>query len=162
MATTQKIIGIDPGTRATGFAVIETDKQRGFTPRVLDVGVIRLHPSLAWRDRIVSLHDSIKKITAINRPQLGVIEKVFFGVNASSSLKLGEARGAILIALATYGVETIEVSPTRAKKLIAGAGHASKQQLATAVTKLFRINLQNVAHDATDALALAFCHYLGS
>lgn len=160
MATAQKIIGIDPGTRATGFAVIETREQRGSTPLVLDMGVIRLHPSLVWQDRIVSLHDSIKKITSIHQPRLGVIEKAFFGINASSSLKLGEARGAILIALAAYGVETIEVSPTQAKKFIAGAGHASKQQLATAVTNLFRIDLKDIAHDATDALALAFCHHL--
>lgn len=150
------ILGIDPGTRVTGFAVIDSSP-RG---RVIDVGVIKFDRKLAYQQRIVSLHATISQLASEHKPNLAIVEKAFFGINASSALKLGEARGAIFIALSSNNVPVFEVSPTQVKKFIAGSGHASKQQLAIAMARLFQITLPQATTDATDALAVAFCHHL--
>lgn len=152
------ILGIDPGTRVTGFAVIDTAAMHG--GRVIDIGVIKFNHKLAYQQRIVSLHTTIRQLANDHRPTLAIIEKAFFGINASSSLKLGEARGAIIVALSSCNVRLFEVSPTQVKKFIAGSGHASKQQLATAISRLFRITIPQATTDATDALAVAFCYHL--
>ncbi|MDE3269360.1 MAG: crossover junction endodeoxyribonuclease RuvC [Pseudomonadota bacterium] len=149
------IIGIDPGTLNTGYAVIVA-KQRGWG--VQDLGVIRLRASLAYEQRIVLLHDKIAEILAANRPQRAVLEKVFHGLNAASAIKLGELRGAVLVALHRANVEMgniTNITPAQAKQYITGNGRASKLQVSQAVSSLFNLRLTDAPADATDALALA-------
>lgn len=153
-----RILGIDPGTRVTGFAVIDNTGLRGGKP--IDVGVIKFNPNLNYQQRIVSLHTTVGQLASEHSPDMAIVEKAFFGINASSALKLGEARGAIFIALANNNVPVFEVSPTQVKKFITGSGHATKQQIATAIANLFQITLPKASADATDALAVAFCHRL--
>lgn len=152
------ILGIDPGTRITGFAVI--DNSTSHRQRVIDVGVIRFNRKLNYQQRIVSLYTTVQQLANDHRPDMAIIEKAFFGINASSALKLGEARGAIFVALSSCNVPMFEVSPTQVKKFITGSGHASKQQLAIAIARLFQITMPKATADATDALAVAFCHHL--
>ena len=153
-----RILGIDPGTRITGFAVIDNVGLPG--GKVIDIGVIKFDQKLNYQQRIVTLHSTIRQLANDHRPDMAIIEKAFFGINASSALKLGEARGAIFIAMSSYNIPVFEVSPTQVKKFIAGNGHATKQQLAIAVARLFQITLPKATVDATDALAVAFCHHL--
>lgn len=159
---THRIIGIDPGTRVTGFALIEATSTSRFRAGVRELGAIRLPRDLSWLERIVALCNTVGDIVERCQPHTVVIEKAFFGINAASALKLGEARGAILAELTSAAEipKVVEVSPTQAKKLITGNGHASKQQLALALTNLLNIDLRKTRNDATDALALAFCYHL--
>ena len=146
------IIGIDPGSINTGYAVITADKHKW---GVQDLGVIRLRPALPYEQRIVLLHDKIAEILAAHQPQRAVLEKAFYGVNASSTIKLGEVRGAVLVALSKANVQVSNIATARAKQHVAGNGRASKCQVAHAVSRLFNLRLTDAPDDATDALALA-------
>ena len=154
------VIGIDPGTRITGYAVIATSRAVSFGGEVLDLGIIRLKASLPYLERIVLLHDEIAKIISQSNPQHAVLEKAFFGINAASALKLGETRGAMLMALSQAKVQVHNISTAEVKKGIAGNGRATKQQVATAVAGMYNLNLTNAPADATDALAIASSFHL--
>ena len=160
----QTIIGIDPGTIVTGYAVIVKDKRRPLQASVEELGTFRKRGKLDQPRRIVEMHRMVAELVHRYQPRAAVIEKAFFGINAASALKLGEARGAILCACRNMSpdIKLVEVTPTQVKQYITGSGHASKQQVATALAKMLRLNLDRVPHDVTDALALAFCHHLTS
>ncbi len=158
------IIGIDPGTIVTGYAVIVKDKQKPLQASVEELGTFRKRGKLDSLQRIVEMHRMVAELVHRYQPRVAVIEKAFFGINAASALKLGEARGAILCACRNMSpdIKLVEVAPTQVKQYVTGSGHASKQQVATALTKMLRFNLDRIPNDATDALALAFCHHLTS
>jgi len=158
------IIGIDPGTVVTGYAVIVKDKRRPLQASVEELGTFRKRGRLDTRQRIVEIYRRVAELMHRYQPRTAVIEKAFFGINAASALKLGEARGAIFCACRNMspGIKLVEVAPTQVKQHIAGSGNASKQQVAGALAKMLKLNLDRVPHDVTDALALAFCHHLTS
>ena len=159
----QTIIGIDPGTLQTGFAVIVLDNRASrMRARVEEVGTLRLSNRHTITRRLGHLHGLVSGLAQRYQPHTAVIEKAFFGVNAASALRLGEARGAILTALTNVmpDIKLVEVAPAQVKKHITGSGHASKQQVAAALERMLKFNLRRVPSDASDALALAFCHHL--
>ena len=158
------IIGIDPGTIVTGYAVIVKDKRKPLQANIEELGILKRRGKLSSQHRIVEIHRMMAGLMQRFQPRAAVIEKAFFGINAASALKLGEARGAIICACGSMSPDTkvIEVAPAQVKKHITGSGNASKQQVATALAKMLRLNLDRIPNDATDALALAFCHHLTS
>ena len=158
------IIGIDPGTVVTGYAVIVKDKRKPLQARVEELGTFRKRGKLTSLQRIVEINRLVTELVHRYQPRVTVVEKAFFGINAASALKLGEARGAILCACGSMSpaCKVVEVAPTQLKQHITGSGNSSKQQVASALAKMLRFNLDRVPHDATDALALAFCHHLTS
>jgi crossover junction endodeoxyribonuclease RuvC len=148
-----KLIGLDPGLRLTGWGVIEVDGNR---LRHLAHGVVKVGPAAPLADRLRELFDGIAAILEAHRPQEAAVEETFVNVNPGSTLKLGQARGVVMLAPARAGLPVFEYAANLIKKSITGVGHADKRQMAMMVGRL----LPGVAaeSDAADALAVAICH----
>ena len=149
-----RLIGLDPGLRNTGWGIIDVRGNR--LTHVAD-GSVCPNPkqSLAWRLR--SLHDGLSEILSRYRPDEAAVEETFVNKNASSTLKLGEARGVVLLAPALAGLAVAEYSANRIKKSVVGAGHADKRQVQMMVGRLLP-GCTISGGDAADALAVAICH----
>lgn len=148
-----RVIGLDPGSRITGFGVIET---RGTSFRHIDSGHFRLpERELAYRLRII--FESLSQVIERTRPEIMAVEKVFMANNAQSALILGQARGAALVAAANHGLEIVEYSPLEVKQATVGRGRADKQQVQHMVRVLLGLT-QPPPQDTADALACAICH----
>ncbi len=146
-----RIIGIDPGSRATGYGVVDLEGQN-----LLHVahGVIRVPSSLAQAARLAKIHRALAALVAEFEPQCAVIERVFLARNPKSAIVLGEARGAALAALAGSGLEVEEMSAREVKQAVTGNGGATKSDVQTMVSR--RLGLVSVPpSDAADALAIA-------
>lgn len=158
-----KILGIDPGSRVVGFALIGALKVKPVSPKdwvVLDVGVIRTSPELPMPSRLGQIHGAIFDLLNEMSPQYAAIEKAFHGVNASTALKLGEARGAIIAAFARHSRPVLEITPAEVKRIIAGNGAASKEQVYKALQALLGFERGRLPLDASDALAIAYASAL--
>ena len=148
------VLGIDPGSRITGYGVIEADVRGG--AHYIASGCIRLG-SAPLSERLLKLHQALLQITAKYRVQEGVVEEVFVAKNAQSALKLGHARGVILLALAEAGCALHEYTPRRIKQSIVGYGGAEKGQIQAMVQQHLVLS-GPPQQDAADALAAALCH----
>jgi len=147
-----RVLGVDPGTVNMGWGVIEAHGQR--LQRVAS-GVIRARGPLA--PRLAHMHAQTQEILAAFAPAWLSLEKTFVGENVQSAFRLGEARGAVLVAAAAAGVPVQEYSPAEIKVAVAGAGRASKQQMQMMVTRLLALD-GVLAPDEADALGAAICH----
>ena len=151
-----RILGIDPGLRATGFGLIDT---RGDAMRYVASGVIRSGEG-HLPERIGRLHQGIVELVREYRPTVAVCEIVFVNVNPKSTLMLGQARGAALGALVTSGMKVHEYTALQIKQAVVGYGRATKEQVQEMVKRL--LSLPGVPYtDAADALACAICHNHG-
>jgi crossover junction endodeoxyribonuclease RuvC len=150
---TARILGIDPGSRRTGFGVIEV--HGGRTSYVVS-GHLRTEGD-SLPERLKSIYEGISQIVTEYAPTELAIERVFVRLNVDTALKLGQARGAAICAAAMQDLAVFEYSPTEIKKAIAGKGHADKEQIQFMVRTL--LNLPGLPQqDAADALACALCH----
>ena len=150
-----KILGVDPGSRVTGFGVIEAEKLK-FSYVVS--GCVRTQGELP--QRISTIFESISEIVTQHQPDVVVIERAFMRPdrpNPDAAIKLGHARGAIISAVGPRGIEIVEYSPNQIKKAIVGKGHASKDQVSYMVCEALKLN-KAPQEDAADALAGAICH----
>ncbi len=155
-----RIIGIDPGLRKVGWGVIE---KNGNKISYIASGVIKTESDENLPQRILQIHHSLKQVILNHNPNQCAIEETFVNKNAASSLKLGQARGAILLSLSLSGLKIFEYSANLVKKSVAGSGHAQKFQIASMVSILLGLsrkneNLDEQNTDANDALAIAICH----
>ncbi len=148
------ILGVDPGLQRTGWGIIVA-KQNQLS--FIDCGVIASDASLPMPDRLKQLHDGLASVFARHRIDEAAVEETFVNANAASALKLGQARGAILLALSLAGMEVSEYSATMVKKSVVGKGHADKKQVGMMVKTLLPASQAKQA-DAADALAVAICH----
>jgi crossover junction endodeoxyribonuclease RuvC len=158
-----KIVGIDPGSQVAGFAVIEAAIPMPMSARhyrILDVGVWRFQKGTDHGGRIAALHQVAYELLVQHGPMICVLEKAFGGVNISSALKLGEARGAVVAAASRTGTLLHQVNPTQAKKSVTGNGHASKEDIALSLKLLMGFDRGKLPHDASDALCLALSYAL--
>lgn len=149
-----RILGIDPGSRITGYGIIE---QQGSRLRHIDNGAIftRSEDDLASRLKII--YDGLGRIIRDYAPEAVAVEQIFVAKNALSALKLGHARGAALLAGVNAGLPVFEYSALQVKSAVVGYGRASKEQVQQMVRSL--IALPEIAQeDASDALAVAICH----
>lgn len=156
-------MGIDPGSRISGFSLLVSSKVnpssfRDF--RVEDAGVLRADLKLSFVERIGLMHESLDGLLDELKPTCCVIEDAFFGNNARSALKLGQARGALISAIVKKRIPIFEVSPTRVKSMIVGRGSASKADVASSLEVMLGFKLGKLPHDAADAVAIALCHGL--
>lgn len=151
-----RILGIDPGTRLVGFAVLELGPR--LEPRVLRHGVVRAAAGAPVARRLQQIFDGLREVLGELRPQAAVIEDVFYGKNFQSALRIGEGRGVALLAAAAAGCEVVEYSPAAVKQAVCGNGRASKSQVQGMVARLLAIGGPLAGADAADALAIAFCH----
>jgi crossover junction endodeoxyribonuclease RuvC len=147
------ILGIDPGSRNTGFGVISSD---GNKHKYIVSGCIKL-AQIEFPLRLRQIFVGISEIITTYNPQKAAIEQVFIQVNANSALKLGLARGAAITAMAVKDIEIAEYSPRQIKQAIVGYGGASKSQVKHMVKSLLKISGE-IQEDASDALAIALYH----
>lgn len=153
MITLSKILGIDPGSRVTGFGVIALE---GTKTRYLSSGCIRVQ-AVEIPQRLGEIYQEVSRLVNEYQPQALAIERVFLHRNVDSALKLGQARGAALVAAVNHGLAIYEYSPNVIKQTVAGRGHADKAQIQYMVKTL--LNLSAIPPpDAADALAAALCH----
>lgn len=148
-----RILGIDPGSRITGYGVIDADGNRGV---YVASGCVRLDAG-ALPERLKALFDSLCTIVATYRPDEMAIEQVFVHRNADSALKLGQARGAAICAGLSRELPVAEYAPREIKQAVVGRGAAAKQQVQHMVRVLLSLSDLPQA-DAADALAVALCH----
>ena len=149
----KRILGIDPGSRYTGFGIVDLD---GNHSRHVDHGVITIHGD-DIAGRLGCIFAAIERIVGQHNPAEAAVEKVFMNSNADSALKLGQARGAAISALARGAVEVFEYTPNEIKRAIVGRGHAAKIQVQHMVKVLLCLQ-HPPEEDAADALAVALCH----
>lgn len=149
------IIGIDPGTQVSGYGIIRT-VEREYT--TLDFGCIRPPPHYKLSDRYLVIFDSIDQLIERYSPTALAVETQFVNKNVQSAMKLGMARGAIIIAAKRRGIPVFQYAPSQAKKAVAGNGKASKDQVQGMVQLLLKLAARPSPADAADALALAICH----
>lgn len=147
-------LGIDPGTLFTGFGLIKADGD-GF--RAIEFGVIALNPDDEMPKRLKQLYDELTRLIETHQPQKVALETAFYGKNAQSALKLGQARGVAMLAAMNYGLPLSEYAPREVKKAIAGNGNAAKEQVKFMAKKLLALEETEARADAFDALALALC-----
>jgi len=149
-----KILGIDPGSRAAGYGIIEiSGNQLDFVA----CGVIRVTGSKPFSARLLEIHCGICEVIARHRPEQVAIEEVFMARNPNSALKLGHARGVLMLAALQDNLPLAEYSPRQIKQAIAGYGNADKQQVQHMVRVVLSLN-KTPSQDAADALAVAVCH----
>lgn len=149
-----KVMGIDPGLRFTGWGIISLD---GNHIKHNANGVIKTQSEDSLSNRLLELYNNITEVIAEFKPNEASIENTFVNKNALSSLKLGHARGAIMVAVANQNVICSEYAPNLIKKTIVGQGHADKSQVALMVSVL--LSIKNLGSgDASDALAIAITH----
>lgn len=149
------ILGLDPGSRRTGFGVVSVEDGKWSH---VDHGVIHLKEGLSLSERLVVLQDRLREIYAVYSFSTTVVEKIFFGKNADSAFKLGHARGVCLLVSGQHGVPVEEYAARYVKKSVTGSGAASKDHVQMVVFNLLRLPAQKLVHDASDALALALAH----
>lgn len=147
-----KVLGIDPGTRACGWGVVEAQRR---VLRPLAHGVIRLDGELA--PRLSLLWDALQKVLLEQQPDQVAVEGVFTQRNARSALILGHARGVALAVSAHAGLAVSEYAPATIKRTVAGSGRAKKDAVQTMVMSLLGLT-GKLPMDASDALAIAVCH----
>jgi crossover junction endodeoxyribonuclease RuvC len=149
-----KLIGFDPGLRQTGWGVIESEGNRLIH---IANGAVSTNSKAELANRLVELHDGLLEVIQRFSPMEAAVEETFVNKNPKSTLKLGQARGVVLLVPAQAGCAVAEYSPNLIKKSVVGAGHAAKEQ----VQMMIRVLLPGceIANaDAADALAVAICH----
>ena len=150
-------MGIDPGTNLLGFGIVRVDEKS--RPNYVDMGVLDLR---RMPDPYQKLHIIFEKVGALcdlYHPDDLAIESPFYAKNAQVIFKLGRAQGAAMVAAIARDIPVYEYAPRKAKMAICGNGAASKEQVAMIVQKTLGIDIEEKYLDATDALALAMCHY---
>lgn len=149
-----RIIGIDPGLRKTGWGVID---KAGNHIKFVACGVIKPDPDLELGQRLRILFQDLSQVIDQFTPDHAAVEETFVNMNASSTLKLGMARGVVLLAPSNAGLSVGEYSANKVKKSIVGVGHATKEQVILMIERLLPA-CKNISSDAADALAVAICH----
>jgi len=149
-----RLLGLDPGLRTTGWGVIEAWDNR--LSHVAD-GVIVTDSRMPLAGRLSGLYDGLMAVIERYRPDEAVVEETFVNKNAVSTLKLGQARGVVVLVPARCGVPVYEYPPNLIKKTVVGTGHAAKEQVQMMVRTLLPGGATRTA-DAADALAAAICH----
>ena len=151
------ILGIDPGTNILGFGIVRVDAAGH--PQFVDMGVVDLRKVESPYDKLEVIHEKVGALCDLHHPDDMAVESPFYGRNAQVIFKLGRAQGAAMVAGLNRGVRIFEYAPRRAKMAICGNGAASKEQVSLMVQRTLGIKIANKYLDATDALALAMCHF---
>lgn len=149
-----RIIGLDPGLRITGWGIIESE---GSSLIHVDHGTVTSKNEESLSSRLLSLYSQLTEIIQRYQPDEAAVEETFMNNNPLSALKLGTARGVVLLAPAQAGLVVAEYGANKVKKSVVGVGHADKTQVAMMVNRLLPKS-GGVTQDAADALAIAICH----
>jgi crossover junction endodeoxyribonuclease RuvC len=148
------ILGIDPGTAALGYGVIE---RTGGRLRAIDHGCLVTSPDLPMPERLLAIHGLLDDLLALHQPAIVAVERLFFSRNAQTAIAVGQARGVVLLAAAQHGRPVREATPNEVKSAIAGYGAADKEQVQRMVQLVRGMAELPRPTDAADALAIAVC-----
>jgi crossover junction endodeoxyribonuclease RuvC len=150
-----RILGIDPGSQATGYGAIDTD---GHRHQLVDKGVIRPPSGLPFPRKLQLIHEGIVEVVERFSPDQVVVEDLFYATNVKSALRLGHVRGVVLLAGVARGIPLFEYAPLEIKQAVVGYGRADKAQVQRMVALLLGLDEPPEPHDVADALAAALCH----
>ena len=152
------ILGVDPGSRVTGYGLIKVEGNHLCCIEYGGVsGTVRGQSNL-FPDRLRRIHTELHEVLKRHTPAVMAVEDIFHAVNARSALKLGQTRGVILLAAGQFEIPLAEYTPLEVKKAVVGYGRASKEQIQMMVRTLLNLREEPQPHDAADALAVALCH----
>jgi crossover junction endodeoxyribonuclease RuvC len=149
-----RVLGLDPGLRVTGWGIIEVAGNR--LSHLAD-GTVRSDATLPLAERLAQLHRGVCDVIGLWTPAEAAVEQTFVNKNPESTLKLGQARGAVLLAAALSGLAVAEYAPAAVKQAVVGTGRAAKEQVGMMVRTLLP-GCPVESPDAADALAVAICH----
>lgn len=154
MSRKSRILGIDPGSRTTGYGIIDKDGSRlGF----VTCGTIRTSTGLKLNDRLLEIFEGLNQVIVEHQPDVAAVEDLFISQNPRSALKLGHARGVAVLAAMKSGMKVYDYPARMVKQAVAGYGHAEKEQVQNMVCALLELS-SSPSNDASDALAVAICH----
>jgi crossover junction endodeoxyribonuclease RuvC len=151
-----KILGIDPGLIQTGFGLINIKNDNEI--KLIDYGIIKPLLKDTLPKRLLTIFYDICEIIKIHKPQIFVIEDIFYGKNVKSAMRLGQARGAAMVAAASNEIPIYEYSARKVKQSMTGNGNAHKEQVQFMVKARLGMDIMPEPIDASDALAVALCH----
>lgn len=150
-----RILGIDPGTGIVGFGVIDAD---GMKKTMVDAGVIRTQAKLPPQERLLTIFNEITEIIEFNKPQVMVVEQLFFAKNVTTAMTVSQARGVILLAGEQAGLVIAEFTPLQIKQALTGYGKADKKQVQEMVRIQLKLKDAPQPDDCADALAAAITY----
>jgi crossover junction endodeoxyribonuclease RuvC len=150
-----RILGIDPGLAITGFAIVEVHNN---TQALISYGCIRTSSKEDHYKRLLTIHNDINEIIDKYEPEVASVEKLFFNKNVRTALKVGEARGVVLLAIAKANLEIFEYTPLQVKQALVGYGRADKKQVQYMVKSEFKLKRAPTPDDVADACAIALTH----
>jgi crossover junction endodeoxyribonuclease RuvC len=150
------VLGVDPGTSVTGYGVVSGTG--GGAPALLECGVVRTAATAALPQRLREIFEGIGEVIARHRPDVVAVEGVFYSRNVRTTVVLGHARAAVLLAATLQDVAVAEYAPAQVKNAIAGTGRATKDQVQYMVQQLLRLRTPPRPADAADGVAVALCH----
>lgn len=150
------VIGVDPGAATTGYGVVARAGDGAVS--LVECGVIRTLPSSPLAQRLREIHDGLGEVLTRHPVDAMAVEGVFYARNARTTVILGHARGAILLAASLRELPVFEYSPAAVKNAVAGTGRATKEQVQFMVQRLLRLRAAPSPSDAADGVAVALCH----
>jgi crossover junction endodeoxyribonuclease RuvC len=148
------ILGIDPGTAALGYGVVE---RSGGRLRGVDHGCAVTSPDLPLGERLLAIHEALHELIQMHEPAVVAVERLYFSRNAQTAMAVGHARGVVLLAAAEAGRPVREATPNEVKSAVAGYGAADKEQVSRMVQVVLGLSARPTPDDAADALAIAIC-----
>lgn len=151
-----RVLGIDPGTIVTGYGIVE-DIGKGLS--LIDYGTIAGARKEPYPERLKKIYDGLIEVLERCKPDHIALEKVFYGKNVKSAIKIGESRGVAILCAATAERPLYEYSPTVIKKSVVGTGSAQKVQVQEMVKVILNLSKAPEPFDSSDALAIAICHF---
>ncbi len=152
-----RVLGIDPGTAACGYGIVH---ERGGRLKAIDFGWWQTPAKHRPELRLKTIFDGVTELIEDFEPDAVVLEESFVGVDARTALSVGQARGAVLVAAASHGLECAEYAPSRVKQAVSGYGRAEKAQVQRMVMAILGLRSAPTPQHASDALAVAICHAL--
>jgi crossover junction endodeoxyribonuclease RuvC len=152
-----KVLGIDPGTAACGYGIVQ---ESGGRLRATCQGCWRTPAGQRVDLRLLTIYEGVGRLIAEHAPDAVAIEESYVGADARIALSVGQARGAVLVAAASVGVDCVEYAPNRIKQSVTGYGHADKKQVQQMVMRILSLEVLPRPDHAADALAVAICHAL--
>ena len=149
------ILGIDPGTATTGYALIKKQKNNSY--EIVDFGVITTKKTFSDAARLLTLQKDLEALIKKFKPERAGVEKLYFEKNAKTAMTVSQARGVVLLSLEKNKIELHEFTPLQMKSIICGYGKADKKQVQYMVQKTFNMRKLPKPDDAADALGIALC-----
>jgi crossover junction endodeoxyribonuclease RuvC len=148
------ILGIDPGTARTGYALLDFNSK----PVLLSSDVIETPPEIEMHKRLKILYRELNDISKTHKPDIMVVERLFFNTNVKTAISVGQSRGISLLVAANKNMQVFEYTALQAKLVLTGYGRSTKKEVQTAVRDLLKLDGEVKSDDANDAVAIALCH----